>query len=783
MKEEIIFKEHDQGQVIKSVIDKYLRYWYWFILGLVMALTIAYLYLRYTPKIYTSKAKINVLEEDKGIDLSPTNFFNYSNINLDKEIEILKSYPIVEQVVKNQDLTLSFYKEGDVITSEINNLPFDFIRTIDNDSITENLSYVLTVTSKGFEVENLENEKTFFFPDHTTIGVKHNLPFELNPLVKKVQTEIYESVFLIYFSPVKGVTKSFKNSIDAKSLGDSYNSELIEISYSSQSINKNERILNELIRVFNQDGINDRRDISLRTYEFIDERFITLAEELDSLETDIKDFKQQNKIITIDSKAEAGMTDLSSTQERLFELENQLLLLGILEESLKTNSSDPELLPANMGVSSESVNRLVSEYNELVLEYQKLLISSRPNSPVAIALKDELTSVKKNIFASINSLKKQLNATKSQVEQKNQRLVDEVYNIPASEKIFLDIKRQQEIKQELYVYLLQKREEAAINYAITEPSIKVVEYALSSEVPISPNSKNILILAAVGGLAVPFGIIFLYFLLDTKIKNKDSVVEVNSKNPVVGELPQLKKEAQLSFISPNDTSIQAEAYRVLSYNLGFGMTASKAKEAKVIYCTSTIKGEGKTHVSINLSLAFSSIDKKVLLIGADLRNPQVHNFIGQQKDVKGLSNYLYDPEFNWKSALIQNFEEHPNHDILLSGDIPPNPSIILTNGRLQTLFEEAKKEYDYIIVDTAPTLLVSDTLLISALADTVVYITRANYTEKKLLNYSRELSESGKLKNMVYVVNAIDLKKANSYGYGYGYNYGYNYGYGSDKKK
>lgn len=773
-----VIKKTDQGLVIKNIIQKYIRFWYWFVIGLVLALIAAFIYLRYTPKTFVSKAKINILDDKKGLDVNP--FSWYSNINLEKEIEILRSYPIMEQVVKNQDLTMQFFIEGDVLTTEISSLPFEVVKTIDNDSISSGFGYSITATSQGFAIQRLGTESILRLPDFTSIGVEHDLPFEVNPLAKTIPKNIYDDIFLVYFKPVESVANALKGGIAANSLGD--NTEMIELRYSGQSIEKNERILNELINVFNQDGINDRRDISLRTYEFIDERFIALASELDSLETNIKDFKQKNRIITIDSKAEAGMTDLSSTQERLFELENQLMLLDILESSLSSGNDKVDFLPANLGVNSNSVNNLVNEYNTIVLEYQKTEKSATKNNPILIGLRENLTQLKNNIFASIQSLRRQLIATKAQVDRKNQSLVNEIYNIPAKEKVFLDIKRQQEIKQELYVYLLQKREEAAINYAITEPSIKVVEYAMSSNAPVSPRPKNIFLFAIVAGLAVPFGAIYLFFLLDTKVKNKESIQDINSKNPVVGELPKLKKELQISFITPNDSSIQAEAYRVLAYNIGFGTTPTKMREGKIIYCTSTIKGEGKTHVSLNLSLALSSLNKKVLLIGADLRNPQIHNFIGVEKEEEGLTNYLYDTDYNWKSAIIQKFEEHQNHEILLSGKIPPNPSILLANGRLDQLFDEARQEYDYIIVDTAPTLLVSDTLLISNLADAILYITRADFTEKKLLNYSKELSETGKLKNMVYVINAIDTKKANAYGYGYGYNYGYNYGYKADKK-
>ena len=431
-------------------------------------------------------------------------------------------------------------------------------------------------------------------------------------------------------------------------------------------------------------------------------------------------------------------------------------------------------MPSNIGLTNTSVNELVNTYNTLVFERDNLIASAGENNPAVIILNQKLKDLKANIYMSITSYKVQLQASKKQLMGKNSKYASKVYSLPAKEKIILEIKRQQEIKQTLYLFLLQKREEAAINLAITEPSIKVVEDAISSGIPISPNSKNIYIMAVLAGLLIPFGIIYAINLLDTKVRGREDIVEINSQIPVVGELPKVKQE-DLVFSDPDDNSIQSEAFRILSSNVDYILPVKEGKKGKVIYCTSTIKGEGKTYVSLNLSLALSSINRKVLLIGADLRNPQIHTHIAEDKHKPGLSNYLHDVNYNWKDSIIKGFDKHPNHDIILSGSIPPNPAHLLTNGRFEKLIEEAKLEYDYVIVDTAPTILVTDTMLISQLADATIYLVRANYTEKNLLNFSKGLFESGKLKNVAYVLNSVDTKKS----YGYGYNYGYNYGYGS----
>ncbi|QNK77428.1 polysaccharide biosynthesis tyrosine autokinase [Winogradskyella sp. PAMC22761] len=765
---------NDQGESIKNEVQKYLVYWYWFVLGILLALLGAYLYLRYTPKVYNSSAKIQVLNKTKGLELPSAAFvFNRSNINLENEIEILKSLRISEAVVDKLDLTMRFYVEGSVITTEVSQLPFHLLKTISNDSIFKGSSYRIEVKPSAFEVTVNNSSEVLVFPGFDTTKTNHNLPFELSlPSHFDISTA-EDNIFIVSFSPISAIAGGIKGGVSVNVLGAS---DLLQLSYTSQSKEKNERVINTLIEVFNEDGINDRQEISRRTIDFIDERFGLLAKELDSIELGIKDYKQKNDIISLESNAELGLSQRTASEQELFAIENQLMISNLLKETIDRPNGTSELLPENIGVSNASINSLIGNYNAIVLERNNFLTSGGINNPSVIALTTKLKDLKSNIFVSISSYRKQLEASKMQLLRENRKFASQVYRLPEKEKIITDITRQREIKQTLYLFLLQKREEAAINLAITEPSIKVVEYAISNGSPVSPNSRSIYMIALASGLIIPFGVLYLLMLLDTKIKGREDLLNINPKVPIVGEIPKVKNE-NLIFNDPNDRSVQAEAFRILSSNVNYILPVKDGEAAKVIYCTSTIKGEGKTYVSINLSLALSSINKKVLLIGADLRNPQIHTHIHADKNKPGLSNYLHDGDFHWEAAIIKGFEKHPNHDIILSGNIPPNPAHLLTNGRFKKLIDEAKLQYDYIIVDTAPTILVTDTMLISQLADATIYLARANYTEKKLLNYSKDLFESGKLNNVAYVLNSVDTNKS----YGYGYNYGYNYGY-TDKK-
>jgi capsular exopolysaccharide synthesis family protein len=348
--------------------------------------------------------------------------------------------------------------------------------------------------------------------------------------------------------------------------------------------------------------------------------------------------------------------------------------------------------------------------------------------------------------------------------------------IPAKEKMLRSIERQQKIKETLYLLLLQKREEAAINKAITAPSIKVVDFAITDNSPVAPKRQIVFLASLLMGLLVPFGILYLYFLLDNKIHSKQDIERVVPETPVIAEIPNIKGDQM--YITDNDRSILAESFRILRTNINYVMPFKPTGEGQIVYVTSTIKGEGKTFTSVNLALILSSMQKKVLLLGSDLRNPQLHKFLNLEREQKGVSGYLYDTSINWKSLVHERKLGSNNLDVILAGSIPPNPAELLSNGRFEQLLNELKQEYDYVIVDCAPTILVTDTLLISQLADVTLYLTRAGFTETRLLQFSKELKQLHKLKNMSYVLNNVGDSK--SYGYNYSYNYGYNYGYEKD---
>ncbi|MFT5254325.1 MAG: capsular exopolysaccharide synthesis family protein, partial [Flavobacteriales bacterium] len=340
--------------------------------------------------------------------------------------------------------------------------------------------------------------------------------------------------------------------------------------------------------------------------------------------------------------------------------------------------------------------------------------------------------------------------------------------IPEKEKVLRSIERQQNLKESLYLLLLQKREEALINLAVTVPNTKIIDYAITNNTPISPQGRKIYLGALFLGFLIPFGVLFLIFKLDNKIHSANDVEAKSKKNPLLAEIPSKS-------LVKNSVAQNHEAFRTLVQNVSFITPFTESTTGKVLFVTSSIQGEGKTFVSYNLANAYSNLGKKVLIVGTDFRNPQLHKYLDLLiREGKGLSNYLNDNVVNWEDLIYKSKEADFSFDILLAGVIPPNPTLLLSSSRFKNFIEEIKKEYDFIIFDTSPTLLVSDTLIISKYADTTLYVIRAGITEKKLLTFSNKLAVDKKIINMGYVINDVNFNGR------YGYNYGYGYGYGEE---
>jgi len=769
-------ENQENGEDLKYLLFRYLRFWPWFLLSVLMFVSGAYLYLRYSTNIYRSQAKVKVLDEsnDGGLDLSGLSgsktLFNLSKVNLENEIQIFKSRRMLEKVIENLDLTTVYSSQGAIKSFLIFNeeAPIEIDWVFSDSTYTQNspLFKITPISENNFKLSSQdrgETEGKFGEP----------LSFAGFSLVVRKKSETYQFNKELYFRYVTKdrLIRQLSSTISLEPIGEK--SHILMASVQGENKNRNEAILDELIRQFNQDGIEDKRLISKRTQEFIEERLVFLVEELDTVETGLVDFKRSNDVVTIESSAEQLFGKEAGAETKRYEVETQLAITQELNNSL-TAQGAYQLLPANIGIQDAKINELTQRYNEIILERDRLLVSSTEENPVILNLQQKLDRLEENIMSSVNAYIRSLSISLKSLTQREQVSSGKLGGLPAKEKKLRDIRRQQEIKERLYLFLLQRREEAALSYAITSPVIKVVDWAYTQPGPVAPNRQVILLGGLIMGLILPFGILYVRFLLDTKIHSKSQIQRKLPQIAVVGEIPSLDKKDEL-LIKENDRSVLAEAFRILRTNLNF-FTHQKEK-GKIIFVTSTTKGEGKTFVAVNLANSIASTRKKALLIGADLRNPQIHTYVNQNKNQTGVTNYLYNKSLQLEDIIQYQIGSFKNLDIILSGAIPPNPAELLLNGRFQELLEQAKQAYDYIIVDTAPTILVTDTLLISQLADATMYMVRAGYTDVKLLSHIEELKKQNKLTNVGLVLNDVQAEGA------YGYNYGYGYGYSEEVKK
>ena len=762
---------------IKQEILKYLSYWKWIVLSVFLALIVAFFYLRYANDVYQTSAKIKILDNTNTAFKLPSDnvsIFGSNEMSKGNEIVIMKSSQVIGAVVDSLNLTTEIFGVGRIKSVELwKNAPFRIVWAQEKDSLDKRqTSFQLIFTKKGYTIKGTKKEYLFGETNFDTA-----IPFKIILKNKEQINKVAGSTFQINLKTRKNVIQSISNSIVIDYVVKQ--SDILSLTLNGLNQDKINDIINTLIEVFNQDGIKDRQLISEKTIEFVDERFKYLFNELDTIETSKAYFKKEKEFSFLQADATVLMQNNYDSKSKLEALYTQIALADLMANTLNS-SKGLELLPSNVGINNSEINGLVANYNEQILKHDKLMLSGGGESnPMVKEIATLALQIKNNIKISIIGYKKVLALNKNEFSKISSLDQEKYGNVPFNEKGIRSMERQQSIKESLYILLLQKREEAAINLAITNPSIKVVDYAIFASSPIAPVRSSIFATAILIGLLIPIGILYFYYLFDSKINSKEDLELLIPEIPVIAEIPYIESEYKtIEFL---DRSILSESFRILRNNINYINPVKSG--GSVLFVTSTIKGEGKTFVSLNLAITLSSLGKKVILIGADLRNPQLHKNLNiERPNLKGVTNYLYDSNVKIEDLKVgPSTNANFSFDIIFSGTIPPNPAELLSNGRFEMLLNEIKIDYDYIIVDTAPTLLVADTTLITHLADTVLYVTRANYTEKKLLEFISNLKRLNSIKNMGLILNNVGQNKG--YGYSYSYNYGYGYGYGNESNK
>lgn len=748
----------DEHIDIKAIIYKYLRFWPWFVMATLVTVLSAFLYLKYATVIYKTEAKIKIIDDKDAPEMSLDieKLFNKSSIKLENEIALLSSYRLCEQVVDQLNLNIKYFKSDKFTNKEIFDAPFQIQLAVPEANLEMPLNYTIEVLENGYRITNEDSDASMTTSGFWYTANNANFPVNINPKVTADLKTLENTSYFVAINTIENTTQSLRRAL--KIGADGKNSDVLVLSMDYNNGEKAQEIINTLIEVYEQDGIIDRQEISKRTISFVDERFEFLLTELDSIEFSKKEFKQDNNISFIEADASATILKRGLKDEALFNAETQLLVSDILKTTID-NSPEFQLLPNNIGLESASINQLVESYNTAILEYDKLRFSAGVNNPNLKLLIRTIKELRANITQSVNGYIQQLIATLSQNKAEQKTTLGSFASLPQKEQILRNIERQQNLKENLYLLLLQKREEAAINLAITVSNVKVIDYGITAVIPISPKKSIIYLASLLLGLLIPFGVIYAIFSLDTKIHNGKDIEAINNATPVLAEIPTLSNK--------NNQAELDEVFRTLIYNAQYIAPKTDDGVGKSFLITSAVKGEGKTFVAMNFARALANLKKKVILVGADIRNPQLHTHLSTHKNQKGLTNYIHE-EIDWQPLLQKNQLDSDALDVLLSGDIPPNPTVLLSSPRFGALIEELKTVYDYVIIDSAPTLLVSDTLIIAKHADTTLYVSRSSYTEKELIEYSTKLIKDQKLNNVGYLVNGI---KRNGYNYGYGYGY------------
>ena len=763
-----------QETTIREHIEAFTRQWPWFLATIFIALCAALIYLRYTPTTYSANASILIKNEgkselaafeDMGL-IQPMSFSDFAN-----EMVVLNSKSLSERVVDELNLMVSYFKEGNIRDSELFNystFQVKVVSPLEETKIPQGFLYFKPISITQFILKNGAKEEIGIYDFGQLIDLEWGkiLVTPNVELLKIAERDDNFTEIRVSISNRDDVASSIRSSIKVEPLN--LESTVILLTMISNSPDKGRAVLDELIKQYNLDSMDDRNQIARNTANFIQGRLQIITEELDSVELGKVDFKESNQLTNIEAESEIFLQNANLADQKEMAVETQIALVNTMMDYLK-NSSSTDMLPANLGAGEQGFSTVVDEYNGLIMERNRLLQSSTTKNPLVVGLDKQIGEVRNNVLESMLNAKQSLRISLGKINNEKASVGSEIYQMPTKEKDFRSISRQQEIKESLYLYLLQKREENAIALAVTSPRAKVVDYASSSSVPVK--KQIILIGAVLVGLLLPLIVIYLRQLLDNKIRSRAYVERHGGDIAIVGEIPEVSKKDE-ELIKANDNSVLAEAFRIMSTNLKYLILKKVDNDhlGKIIFVTSTIKGEGKTFVSSNLAVTLAYGGSRVALVGADIRNPQLQRYIEGDYNKKGVVEYLVYPESTVED-YIEPAKNNKNLWLLMSGTIPPNPAELWMQDRAGELFKELASKFDYVVVDTAPAMLVTDTLLINKYADVTLYTLRAGYTEKVLLGYPLDNKKSGKLQNVAFVLNNVDMAN-----FGYGNKYGYVYG-------
>ena len=755
----------------KKEFLKYFQYWPWILVSLILSIGAAYVFIKTADTTYQTAAVINIdkrQEENAKINTFSKDSEKKKDVDFNDEIGLATSNILLSKVVNNLNLNINYYEKEYLHNKISNDIPFVINTTLPNDSLPE-AKYDIKVVKDGFLITNTAASKKFLIHGYSSINTAKDLPFtiQLTPKAKKNVSNYLTQEYVVTLEATKTAVNKLKSALSVQSFDD--NNQNLNLTHIGTDPARSRKILEETIALLDKSIVFNKQKMFTSKVNYLNQRISVFLKERDSIQSVKERYLKNNDILVLD-KFIADKTNVKNVKKENSMLNDRQIELTRFAINDIKRTPNTSALGTGYNLEMETVNQLITSYNATILESQLILQRAQKNNPTYVSLQLQLTMQKQAI---LNSLEGYLNFLykSSAANQSEQYTANaEARSIPTKDKDLGNINTSINLKEEIYLDLLQKREEAILNSAILASNLTTVSPPQTNYSAIFPQPKSFMMGASLFGLLLPLGFIFLSLLLDSKIYSEDDIHKDFSHIPFLGMIPKVDDYKKLDNTA-NSRSMIAEASRILFSNLGFLLPRKKERTANVILFCSAIQGEGKSFCAFHNAVTISNLNKKVLLIGADLRNPQLDEYFTVQKNELGLTNFLSNKSENWQDLLVKDPSLSDNLDTLFSGEISPNPTQLLSNSNFERLIDEAKQLYDFIIIDSAPVQLVSDTLSFSYLADVTLFVMRYGYTDKRTLTLIDSFIKKEQLKNVGVLINGVKTKGLNSFTYGASYGY------------
>ena len=758
-------KDKSQFFDVKSLFNDYRRHWWWFVISLFLCGALAVVYVKTHNAQYAVCANVLVSDDNTGSFTAMSGMSDLfgSSANVEDEVYVISSHSVLRDVARNLGIYKTHYVKKGLLGGYLAYPDFPVDVTAESsllDTLNTTMTFKVNVDKDGkadikmyADGKKIGQEKNLRLPVslNTKYGRYTVLPTPDYPKGEKVKTTISISGY-------DDAAEDLAHSISSDRA--SRKSNMINLYMRTENTAYGKDVLNEIVDNYNRRGISYKNRQGEKTLEFINDRLAIISGDLSTAEKDIQDYKKDHKITDVGVEASYNMGVRGTADHALVQAETESEIIKMTRDFLRQPGNEFQLVPITSNMP-KSLGDAINEYNNLVIKRMEVADNARGNNTALRRLDESIGSLRRNIDT---SLTKALETSQVQVREARSRLnssLSKLGNVPAQEREFLGLKRQQAVKQELYIFLLQRREETAMMIANAIPKGRIIDEAYSLSQPVSVKMKTVLAIALLIGLIVPCLLLYLRRLFRTKF---DDMQELRALTdiPVVGEICK-DKNAENLVVTPGSSTPTTELFRMVRSSLQF-MTAGDG--CHTILVTSTRPGEGKSFISVNLAASFAITGKRVVLLGMDIRNPQLGNYLGLKHNA-GITNFLADPSLSIDS-IIMSSPRVQGCDVILAGPVPPNPSELLSSAAVDKLFAELRERYDYIIIDSAPSGMVSDTLSLGHVADMTLYVTRADYTLRRDVTFVNNLSTDNRLPRIALVLNGVPMR-AKAYGYGYGY--------------